>query len=131
MNDLLKKTILELEEAKAILSALQDGDFEAQANQIMHRIDQAITLLETYTPRILTLDEAIYNSNLVYYERKGDIPKPAYVYPGNKDCCDILSMGSVQLLNEKKSDYGISWCCWSAWPTNEQREHVVWNERTE
>ena len=35
-----------LEEVKDILSAFQDGEHEAQANQIMHRIDQALFLMK-------------------------------------------------------------------------------------
>lgn len=46
-----EKAIHGLEEAKDILFVLQDGEYEAQANQIMHRIDQALIMLKAQEPR--------------------------------------------------------------------------------
>jgi hypothetical protein len=81
--------------------------------------DGALALLKEQEPRVLTLDEADA-AEVVWFEARNHI----FIEP-------MLTRG--QRLADEAEDwfqYGRDWRCWSARPSDKQREEAPWDEIT-
>ena len=100
-----------------------------------------VELLKEKQPRVLTFEEVI-NHYSVPEEIKDDFDKridyqmdiePLYWdFPiGNADSFIVHWRGFESIgsyIERWKPDYGLSWRCWSAKPTDEQRKAVPWKD---
>lgn len=82
-------------------------------------IREAIALLKEQEPHLLTLDEADA-AEVVWFEARNHI----FIEP-------MLTRGK-RLADEAEDwfQYGRDWRCWSARPTDKQREEEPWDEIT-
>ena len=89
-------------------------------------LSDALELLKAQRPRVLTLEE-IQNwqeDTITWYEHHGVIGvRPRLVsYADSK--CVLFTDGGKWFFEE--DSYGTRWRCWSARPTDEQREGTPW-----
>lgn len=94
-------------------------DFVLRHNGELLTVNKLIALLKEQEPRVLTLDEADA-AEVVWFEARNHI----FIEP-------MLTRG--QRLADEAEDwfqYGRDWRCWSARPTDKQREEAPWDEIT-
>lgn len=99
----------------------------------------AVKALEAQEPRVLTLEEVIKHYSLppVFVDDLSaqedylqDISPLYFDFPQ----CDSWAVhwrgyqSARKCLDDWKASYGINWRCWSAKPTEEQREATPWTE---
>jgi len=88
----------------------------------------ALTLLETYKPRVLTIEEAksLQHNDIVWIDI-GDIGmlEPQIV---DKVVNGYLRFRNWLIWNFDKDRYGAYWRVWNAKPTDKQREEAKWDE---
>lgn len=93
-------------------------------------IGETINMLKAQEPRVMTLDEV---KNLpagtdVWIQHAGnfadDVIRAATVSEVTNASISFLFGGSLYYMNYGEKPYG--WICWTARPTNEQREKVKW-----
>lgn len=98
--------------------------------------DEVLELLKEQEPRVLTLEElktigdkdAVYLETIVMNLGEPNV-KPAIYQPDNSDdeyVCVVSSWLKSGFYSPH--NYLKSWRCWSARPTDEQREAVPWTE---
>ena len=105
---------------------------------VQHLTNDALTLLKAQEPRVMTLDEIhglinapmwretksrhkdLYNGWMLAY----DIQKGMGITGVRLGMCDP----SRHMCWCKLDDYGKTWRCWNAEPTDEQREAVKWDD---
>ena len=99
----------------------------------------ALDLLKEQEPRVLTLEEVLKHYSLppVVLDDLGwqedylqDI-KPLYFDFPTKDTFAVHWRGYQHVrtyLEDWKASYGQTWRCWTARPTDEQREAATWND---
>lgn len=99
----------------------------------------ALELLKAQEPRVMTLAELWHMEHKpVYLQRKNSrlyMVEPAIVLKAER--CYIPSLGdSYILMRENKihdkywaCGYNVTWRCWNARPTDEQREAAKWDDR--
>lgn len=88
-------------------------------------------LLKAQEPRVLTREEADAiahqtEETAIYLERKSDKSLYAAIAGDTQG-----RVPNISWLGEKRnylSEYGKTWRCWSARPTDEQREAVPWDD---
>ena len=89
-------------------------------------IDRAVKLLKAQEPRVLTLDEAL-EADLCWLEKKGDDRVwPCKVGGGEKWAA--IWRFDQEPMAVLRDEYGELFRCWSARPTDEQREATPWND---
>lgn len=89
--------------------------------------------LKDNEPRVLTLDElrALYDTvHFVWVEDNGDDNcfngyAEVDVY---KEKVELFEFGNEVQWEPDNDNYGKTWRCWSARPTDEQREAVPWQD---
>ena len=101
--------------------------------------DDALALLREQEPRVMTLEEVIKHYSLppVFVDDLSaqedylqDIAPLYFDFPQ----CDSWAVHwrgyqSVwKYIDDWKASYGLKWRCWTARPTNKQREAVKWDE---
>lgn len=98
----------------------------------------ALSLLKAQEPRVLTLEEVIEHYSLppVFPDDLGmrfdfyeDIQPLYFDFPHPEDPWIVHWRGYAQIgkyLDDWKADYGKTWRCWTARPTDEQREATQW-----
>lgn len=89
-------------------------------------IDRAVKLLKEQEPRVLTLKEIISAECVwIEYATSGNI---VIALPWDIELTDDTYnfIGMPNCFVEFRSLYGEEWRCWSARPTEEQREKVKW-----
>ena len=92
--------------------------------------DDALELLKEQEPRVMTLEEIkegepyrlgvgkeFVTLPVICIHREDDAQKPYITF--------VWKCGTFSWMSE---DYGKIWRCWSAKPTDEQREAVAWND---
>ena len=90
--------------------------------------------LRQYEPRVMTLDEVKCSSDPVWLEWRYVYTKPALLHSDQittEDCRNAITFtlfGSEEWYIFADDGYGKSWRCWTARPTDEQREAEVWND---
>jgi len=92
----------------------------------------ALELLKKQEPRVMDADEIVLStdpSKWLWVERKGDYCAEAF--KAGKTISGLISFDSETpgafLYCERPDEYGKTWRCWTARPTDEQREAVKWN----
>lgn len=94
-------------------------------------IANAIALLKEQEPRVLTLEEVEdlpYGHVLIETDKNGSLRwLDALLFCKNANFSfDFITLeGRARLLG---TEYNREWRCWSAKPSNEQREAVPWTE---
>ena len=105
---------------------------------IMEYIDDALALLREQDPRLMTLEEVIEHYSLppVFVDDLSaqedyleDIAPLYFDFPvADSFAVHWRGYHSVsRYLDEWKASYGMKWRCWTARPTDEQREAVKWD----
>ncbi len=116
-----------IEGLKKVWDAFDHMEHELYADYVF----DALKMLKDQEPRVLTYDEtdAIAHQTeetAVYLERKSDKSLYAAIAGDTQG-----RVPNISWLGEKRNysiEYGISWRCWSAKPTDEQREVVPWED---
>lgn len=96
---------------------------------IQDMLDDALSLLKEQEPRVMTLDETIAScENPVWLEE--NTLQGSYgawgVVKGVREKYNAVNIGGVRFGYWPRAKYNISWRCWSARPTEEQRKAVKW-----
>lgn len=109
---------------------VQDAIKEA-AKEDFIAIAKADNVLEAQEPRVIDADEIVLSaepSKWLWVERKGDYCAEAF--KAGKTISGLISFDSETpgafLYCERPDEYGKTWRCWSARPTDAQREAVEW-----
>jgi len=94
------------------------------------RVYDVLALLREHEPRMMTLDETIAScENPVWLEE--NTLQGSYgawgVVKGVRQKYNAVNIGGVRFGYWPRAKYNISWRCWSARPTEEQRKAVPWD----
>lgn len=112
-----------------VISHFQDALQASGNNKFVrdHIIEDALALLKEQEPRVLTATEA-YTADHVYIEFDGVIT-PAIRTTNERNGHRESYFATQQLGGDwmRWDDYGITWRCWTARPTDEQRREAAWN----
>ena len=107
-------------------------DRNAQPICLCRLMTDALELLKERQPRVMTLDEIREagddNALFIEYMLPTEIKlRPAIFQPENSDA-EYMCVVSAWLTSGFYSckTYGKNWRCWTARPTDEQREAVKW-----
>lgn len=87
----------------------------------------AIELLKVQMPRVMTRKEIEDSDGSEFYSEHRD---EEYMYLDHTEGSAYL-MGNIDRLSLTKlrwEDYGKTWRCWTARPTDEQRKAVKWDD---
>lgn len=103
---------------------------EGCLRDVVDWIDDALVLLKEQEPRVLTYEEADAiahqtEETAIYLERKSHKSLYAAIAGDTQG-----RVPNISWLGEKRNypiEYGKTWRCWSAKPTDEQRRVVPWN----
>lgn len=91
----------------------------------------ALELLKAQEPRVLTLEEveALPYGHVIIETDKNDpirwLDALLFIKNTNFSFDFITLEGKARLLG---TEYNREWRCWTAWPTEEQRKAVKWDE---
>ena len=90
---------------------------------------QAANILKTLVPRLLTLDDLRNAKNIdVYLEEKCETQThPLRLVETENESMNQAAFFWPSIVRPLKS-YGKTWRCWTARPTDEQREATKWDE---
>lgn len=101
-------------------------------------IANAITLLKEQEPRVLTIEEVACkpHKEWLWFEENvyGHIEESAmvcaqiYAFGDSWIAVDVPSQTHDETIEFDNEHYGKTWRCWSAKPTEEQREATPWTE---
>ena len=101
---------------------------EPACRQVLCR--DAISVLDAAQPRVMTL-EKIQDGGCYWFEAGKDfVIRPVICIRNEEDAwkryvCFAWQFGT---FSWEADDYGKTWRCWTARPTEEQRKAVKWNE---
>lgn len=98
---------------------------------------EAIELLKAQEPRVLQIKEMAFLEIAVFIETNGDLEGKGtdlflaipYIYAVSQNLLGgyiAFVDGNTDVYDLQAIDYGKLWRCWSARPTDEQREKVKW-----
>jgi len=99
----------------------------------------ALSLLKEQEPRMLQIKEMAFLEIAVFIETNGDLEGKGtdlflaipYIYAVSQNMLDgyiAFVDGNTDVYDLQAIDYGKLWRCWSARPTDEQREAIPWND---
>jgi len=92
-------------------------------------LTKAIEALTEQEPRVLTLEEVRDEYEVVWLETKYLQPTVCLFDNGESNVDWLYFVfGSDDSYGESVHLYGKNWRCWSAKPTDEQREAVPWQD---
>lgn len=105
-----------------------DGE-KIPTEDLIEAFELAVKALDATEPRVLTIDEVRYEYEVVWLETKYLSPTVC-LFDNVESNVDWLYFvfGSDDSYGESVHLYGKNWRCWSAKPTEEQREAVEWTE---
>jgi len=93
----------------------------------------ALSLLKAQEPRVMDADEIVLSadpSKWLWVERKGDYCTEAF--KAGKTISGLIAFDSETpgafLYCERPDEYGKTWRCWTARPTDEQMAVTPWSE---
>lgn len=96
----------------------------------------ALALLREQEPRVMTLEEvkAMKRLTICAVEQRSKVIKNTFnaeyggiVTLGNENFIDFGLYGDTKRYRRTEAGYGITWRCWTARPTDEQREAAKWD----
>jgi len=122
------------EKLKKLLKAQEQTvlkvDIELSQEEINKVAERA---LQQLVPRVLTLEEAKTHDGALLVEHIGTFGQPIMDWLLLME--EHRSYPFIRFANARRSEvlferteYGKSWRCWTARPTEEQREAVKWND---
>lgn len=94
-------------------------------------IEDAIDLLKSQEPRVMTLEEVKDGKwDYCYLEYDAVRGKEEQIFTGGKHRITCVTWPSITSMRISPGDneYGKRWRCWTSRPTEEQREAVKWND---
>lgn len=113
--------------------ALMQVPFMSNPDALMH-IEEVKTVLKqvkAQEPRVMPADEIVLSaepSKWLWVERKGDYCAEAF--KAGKTISGLIAFDSETpgafLYCERPDEYGKTWRCWTARPTDEQRKEAEW-----
>lgn len=98
--------------------------------------DDALSLLKEQEPRVMTLEEVKGMKRLAIcaVEQRSKVIKNTFnaeyggiVTLGTENFLDFGLYGDTNRFRRTEAGYGKTWRCWTARPTDEQREAAKWN----
>lgn len=104
-----------------------DGE-KIPTEDLIEAFDLAVKALKEQEPKVLTLEEVLSQEwDYVYIETEHrPYSKEIEAYCGTHTIyCSTTVVHKRQTSGDSK--YGKTWRCWTARPTDEQREAVPWN----
>lgn len=112
-----------------------DGE-KIPTEDLIEAFELAVKALDTQEPRMMTLAEVESSDSSVWLERnmpEWETPIAVLVDKVGKYLDTFIAIGGLCFQGEKSQgqeygDYGKTWRCWSARPTDEQRETTPWME---
>lgn len=105
-----------------------DGE-KIPTEDLIEAFELAVKALDATEPRVLTLEEVRDEYEVVWLETKYLQPTVCLVDNGESDADWIcFAFGVDDSYPMSWHLCGKSWRCWSAKPTDEQREAVPWTE---
>ena len=127
----VKEAILILN-ANAVIACERAGFSSATVKMIEDALETIEDALKTQEPRVLTLEEvlSLQCDTPIYIENSNGY-NGWDVYAGTtKDGESEIVTGAIWSTCEywSQDEYGNTWRCWSARPTEEQREARPWEE---
>lgn len=128
--------MIDCKDVIAALEYLISGECTDNQFDYMEEIEEAIKLLKAQESRVLTLEElktigdkdAVYLETIVMNLGEPNV-KPAIYQPDNSDdeyVCVVSTWCKSGFYGPH--NYLKTWRCWSAKPTDAQREAVPWTE---
>ena len=89
----------------------------------------ALALLKAQEPREMTLEEIKDGESYWFSAGKEFVPRPVICIHREDDAQKpyITFAEQYGTFSWETEDYGKTWRCWTARPTDEQREAVPWN----
>ena len=87
-------------------------------------LDDAITLLKEQQPRVMTLEEVLGGDECWIEGKSVACGYGDAVLTCDGEHVDFYRPHSVYILDFY--EYGLSWRCWTAKPTDKQREATAW-----
>lgn len=90
----------------------------------------ALALLKEQQPKVMTLSELNDmrgRGKAVYYEDRDAVAKCQDMFFVSVVNEYAYLKGEVYVLPKKKDDYNMTWRCWTAKPTDEQRDAEAWS----
>lgn len=134
--DKREKVIKALEEClNASCRGFQPGRYCPIEDDVWETIDDALALLKAQEPRVMTIEEIEqWNQPDVWMEKKDGEPDICgdYLAPMTRMQYGfwyaIIVDGSKHPPVLNGDYYGKEWRCWSARPTDEQREATAWDD---
>ena len=100
------------------------------SEETMQIISEAIALLKEQEPRVMTLDEVkAFDWDYCYLEEER-LPGKEYRSVCGDYALTCITWPCIASMRIQHGDdsYGKKWRCWSARPTDEQRQAVKWDD---
>ena len=95
-------------------------------------IDLALAVMRELVaqePRVMTLEEAQGEDEVWFEFRPSNVGRYADCYMHDTgDRTRVYFTGKSVMSLFENADYGTTWRCWTAKPTEEQRKEVKWDE---
>ena len=95
-------------------------------SRIVEWVDDALDMLKTQQPRVMTLEEALGGDECWIEGRSGACGYGDALLTGDGERVDFYRPHSIDTLDFY--EYGLSWRCWTSRPTDEQREATPWKD---
>ena len=95
-----------------------------------HLVRDALELLKEQEPRVMTLEEVkAFGWDYCYLE-EARLPDKEYLSACGYYALTCITWPRITLMRMRYGDdsYGKKWRCWSAKPTDEQRQAVKWDD---
>ena len=94
---------------------------------VAHLAKDALALIKAQEPRVLTLEEVRQAGTMCFVETRHNGRLHSMIFNDFfKDDDTTVFLSYIGDLPFKNAGYGKSWRCWSAKPTDEQREATPW-----
>lgn len=115
-----------------------DGE-KIPTEDLIEAFELAVKALDATEPRVLTLGDVIacssrkewlwFEENAYgYVEESSMICAQIYSFGDSWIAVDVPSQTHDETIEFDNENYGKTWRCWSAKPTDEQREAVPWQD---
>ena len=106
-----------------------DGE-KIPTEDLIEAFDLAVKALKEQEPRVLTLEEVRDEYEVVWMETKYLLSPTVCLVDNGESNVDWLyfAFGSDNSYGVAGRLYGKNWRCWSAKPTEEQREATPWGD---
>lgn len=123
----LEKVIRGLEDRIADAEYIDDGYYAEYV--AVELLQAALELLKTQVPLVINDELLLEHDGAVWLENKRDIGTVLSICKSEDDMWfRFFSKNEWENVAYLRKNYGITWRCWTARPTEEQRKAVKWDE---